>query len=91
MWFLLGARVNKRTINAHVDGQWTMLQADGTEEQCTEDELIKNIQKHGDKVKWTSVEGKRERVPLKEQLAAGGHESRRPRKPQQGSYARSRD
>jgi hypothetical protein len=60
MWFMLGARVNKHTVIAHTEDRWAVVKDGEAEEQCTEGELLKSIQKHEDKVKWTSVEAKRD-------------------------------
>jgi hypothetical protein len=71
---MLGARVNKHTVIAHKEDYWTVVKDGEAEEQYTEDELLKSIQKHGDKVKWTSVEAKRDARPM--ERAIGGRWAR---------------
>ena len=64
MWFMLGARMKKQTIISHEDDQWTLVNDKEAEEVCDDNELMTRIHRCGDKVKWTSVETKRDARPI---------------------------
>jgi hypothetical protein len=64
LWFMLGARVKKQTIISHEDDQWTLVNDKEAEEVCDDNELMTRIHRCGDKVKWTSVETKRDARPI---------------------------
>jgi hypothetical protein len=67
---MLGARMKKHAIISHIDDRWTIVKDGGAEELYTDNELMKRIHKCGDKVKWTSVEAKRDARPT--ERAIGG-------------------
>ena len=64
MWFMLRARMKKQATISHVDDQWTLVNDKEVEEVCDDNELITRIHRCGDKVKWTSVETKRDARPI---------------------------